>query len=276
MRLTTKIVLGIIISLFLLSFGAIIIISFIDEKFKENSNLYTPDISQKNIIPVNVEPFQTVWIDQVQIQDALNVFLRGTIRLKPVINPDEKNKLFLPEELLRFTDIISSNDTLIIRLKVDELYEQYVTSRVPKHLFCVIEGFNFFIHTNTVDVISDMVGMQVDVRNIKTDKIKIQANSAIAIDSCQTNLIAPRMRNSPYQFLLTNSQVKELNIDLDQMGDTWTIKNCDIEVENLTGSNKHSVSLPKGEANIMHWMPKNKDAQLTVTLYGDTASVEFP
>ena len=84
------------------------------------------------------------------------------------------------------------------------------------------------------------------------------------------------MRNSPNQFLLKNSQVKELNIDLDQIGNTWIIENCDIEVENLTGSNKHSVSLPKSEAKLMHWMPKNKDAQLTVTLYGDTARVEFP
>jgi hypothetical protein len=44
-------------------------------------------------------------------------------------------------------------------------------------------------------------------------------------------------------------------------------------VEHLTGSGTHRVDLPKSEAKIMNWHPKNKDAQLTVTLKGDTASV---
>jgi hypothetical protein len=77
-------------------------------------------------------------------------------------------------------------------------------------------------------------------------------------------------------FLLTNSQAKELSIDLDQIEGDWQIENCDIEVKNLTGSKKHNVSLSKNEAKIINWIPKNQDAELTVTLKGDTAKIVFP
>ena len=273
MKLTTKIVLGIIISIFLLSFCVIIGISFVDtEKYELRSNVKTSTIPQENIIAVDVEPYQTIRIDQVQIQEERNVYPSGTIRVKPITGEEEKNKLFLPEELLRFTEINSSNDTLIIRFKMDEFLDKYA-NRVK---WITVSGVNISAYTNTVDVICSVSGIKVDVRNIVTDKINIHTSGEIEIDSCQANLIEPYMQNKSRRFLLKNSQVKILNIDLDQMGNTWQIENCDIEEENLTGSNRHSVNLSKSEAKIMNWIPKDKDAWLTVTLYGDTASIVFP
>jgi hypothetical protein len=276
MKLTTKIVTGIIISIFLLSIGVIIGISFIDiEKYRQSyTGVSLPRISQENIITVEVEPYQTIMVDKELMNDKRDFNPFGTILIKP-INEGEKNKLFLPEELLRFTDITSSNDTLIIRLKMDELYEQHYPNKETKSgILYALDGANFFIHSNTVDVICNMYGIELDIRNMETDRIKINTYDDVTIDSCHTNLIKPTMSKGG-RFLLKNSQVKELNIDLDQIGYGWQIENCDIEVENLTGSGKHRTDLAMSEAKSMNWLPKSKDAQLTVTLHGDTAKVIF-
>ena len=281
MRLTTKIVIGIIISIFLLSLCFIIGVSFIDtEKFERRFNVNQPSISQETIIAVDIEPYQTIWIDEEEYQEVKNIFLQGMIRINPVSKQEDTNKLFMPEALLQFVNIIYSSDTLIIRLKTDKLYERYVKNREEASFFSnsfrIISGVNFFAHPNTVDIVCNVDRIKVDIRNITTDKIRIQTVGDIEIDSCQVEIIESYARKNWPSFLLKNSQVKELNIDLDQTGRSWKIENCEIEVENLTGSGNHSVVLPKSEAKIMNWIPKDKDAKLTVTLYGDTARIVFP
>ena len=275
MRLTTKIVLGIIISIFLLSFGIIVTLLF-NAKRDNIERFYTssPRILQENIIPVDIEPYKTIWIDETDRTSNNNIYPAGSLLLKPAIKEEDKNKLFLPEELLPFTTIISSNDTLIIRLKMEKLCEKYAPKSGSGHTICSLQNVNFFLHSNTVDVICNVQGIKVDVQNIKTDHIKINTCGEINIESCQAKRIEPYTRNSWNKFMLKNSQVEELNIDLDAMHN-WQIENCDIEVENRTGSGHHRADLPKGAAKIVNWIPKNKDARLEVTLYGDTARVVF-
>ena len=138
----------------------------------------------------------------------------------------------------------------------------------------ILDGVNYTIYSNIVDIVCNINNIKVEIRNIKTDIIKIITQSEIFVDSCQANLIEPYMINNWRKFSLKNSQVKELNIDLDLMRN-WQVENCEIEVENLTGSGTHRVTQPKSEAKIMNWIPKNQDAQLVVTLLGDTAKVIF-
>ena len=278
MRFTTKIVLGIFLSIFLLSLGAIIGFSFTDRVNYNWTSKGKLSISQENIISVDLKPYKTIRVEKdLYPGDKYNIHLQGTLYINPITASDEKNKLFLSEELFQFSDIVSSNDTLIIRLQIKDLHEKYVANKPRKvsHLY-VIEGFNFYVHTNTVDIISNLNGVSIDVRNIKTDKININTYGNAYIDSCQTGVIEPHVRGWHKSFRLKNSQVKELNIDLDLMAGNWTVENCDIEVENLTGSGKYDVQLPKSEAKIMNWIPKDKDAKLNVTLYGDTARIVFP
>jgi len=277
MRLTTKIIIGLIVSIFLLSFCVIIGISFINtDNYERRSNVYTSKISQENLVALDIDiPFQTIFMDEVQnrlIEKRPN--LSVSIRYSPVTNPEDQNQLFLPEELLKFVDTESSNDTLFIRVKMDAIYDQYAENSKGNYIF--IDGFNFFVYAKEVDVVSNLERIKVDVRNLITDKIRIQIRGSIEIDSCKANRLEPYLNGYRRSFLLKNSSVNELKIDLDQIGSSWKVENCEIEVENLTGSGKHSVVQPKSEAKIMNWLPKNKDAQLTVTLYGDTARIEFP
>ena len=270
MRLTTKIVLGVIGSIFLLSFGVIIFIS----SLREGSSYFSEQkISQENMITVYIEPYKTILIDE-EIKGR-NLYPIGTVHFQPVNNESENSKLFLPEDLLQFTNIISSNDTLIILLKSDELYKKYITAEEKPNRHCALGGVNYFFHSNQIDIINNISGINVDIRNIKIDKININTYSEIFIDSCQANVI-DYGNIKARKFNLKNSQIKELYIDLDNIGYSWQVENCEIEVENLTGSGKHNIKLNESRVKIMNWIPENKEAQLTVTLLGDTAKIVFP
>ena len=273
MRLSTKIITGIILSIFLLTTSAIIGLSFIDtEKYERQIRTSDATVSQENIITLSVEPFQAIKISYAaKNQREHEIYPFGAMHLQPVMNEEDKNKLSLPEELLRFVDIASSNDTLIIRINMDKIHEQYRPSVMERPM----SGVNFFINTSMVDVINNAENIKIDIQNMTTEAIHLQTNGSVYIANCQADIITPRMERSG-RFQLKDSQVRELNIDLDQMGRSWQIDNCDIEVENLTGSNRHNVNLPKSEAKIMNWLPKNADARLNITLRGDSAQVIFP
>ena len=274
MRLTTKIVLGIISSIFLMSFCLVIYNSFFS---KEDLNYEVPHISQLNFTHVDIEPYKTILIDKDVIQDSRSINFSGTFMLRPVINEDEKNKLFLPDELLQFTDIISSNDTLIIKLKMDDLYEKYYTLLRRGRSTYYLNGVNFFLHTSMVDVVCDVNKMDVGVQSIKTDKIKINTRGAIYIDSCQVNIIEPYMMDEWRTFTVKNSQVKELNIDRDNTR-SRKFENCEIEVINFTGSkysNSRSLFSSEIGSKTLNWIPKDEEAQLRVVLQNDTARIVF-
>ena len=277
MRLTTKIVIGFILSIFILALGFIIGFS-LTGRVDYGWNSEKLSISQENIISIDVEAYKTIWMDsEPNMCNEYNVYPEGTISIKPVTVPNEENKLFLPKELTQFIDMVSSNDTLIIRFKIKDLYDKYAENiSRNKHLSSRIGGFNLSVHTNTVDIISNLSGIKTDVRNIETDKIKINTSGDIYIDSCQADIIEPYIRGNRKKFELKNSQVKELNTDLDCMANNWKVENCDIEVENLTGNGTHNIVLPKSKAKVLTWIPKNKNAALNVTLYGDTARIVFP
>ena len=284
MRLTTKIVIGFILSIFILALGFIIGFSFTDRiNYSRNYNTedFNPNferfnISQENITLIEVKPYKTILLESEPDINNEYKYPQGTIFIKPANIPAEKNKLFIPEELSQFLNIISLNDTLTIRLKMKDLYEKYdAISQNKNSLFSIYE-FNLSVNTNTVDINNNLSEVDIDIRNIKTDKVKINTSGKLNIDSCQVDIIEPHIRDEHKKFRLKNSQVKELKIDLDYMTSNWMVSNCDIEVENLTGSDSHNVELPKSEAKVMNWIPKNKDAKLSVTLRGDTARIVFP
>jgi hypothetical protein len=73
---------------------------------------------------------------------------------------------------------------------------------------------------------------------------------------------------------MRHCNIRELNIDLDNTYH-WNVYKCSIGVENLTGSGDCKVSQPKSEASIVNWLPKQPESTLTVTLSGDTASINY-
>lgn len=270
MKLTTKIILGIILSIFILSIGLIIGLSFKDrERYDHANSRHT--ISQENIIEINVAPYKVVHLRDLDNTNNYNTHSQGVLYVKPLQNESDKNKLSIPEELAPYIVTQSSADTLTIMVdmhKIDDAFHK------TNYFYTVVSGVNMYLYTDIVNIKNDRNGTTTEINNIKTDHIKVNSCGSVHIHSCKAITVEPVIRNYN-DFSLKESTVKYLNIDLDQIG-SWYVENCNIEVENLTGSNYNNVQLPKSEARVMNWLPKNKDSQLQLTLYGDTARVTFP
>ncbi|OJV42889.1 MAG: hypothetical protein BGO29_06905 [Bacteroidales bacterium 36-12] len=303
MRLTTKIVLGFILLVFILSLGFIIGFSFTGNG---NYNKYkaTPMISQDNLTEISVKPYKTICIERNDMEEYSWVFIehpdknkRKAVRINKKEMQDDKFNLmpkgkllvtapnedknessfFMPKALIEFTEVISQNDTLLVLINMDKLADRYRGAANKKRfLFTLIEGFNFYAYTNSVDIINSdnfLSSISIDVKDITSKHIKVDAFSDINIDNCSAEVINPMGLNG--RCVIKNCRAEELNIDLDNMASSWSVEDCKIEVENLTGSHKKSVWARKGNFKVMNWKPKTKDSELTITLHSDTARIVF-
>lgn len=278
MRLTTKIVIGIILLIFILSISFIVIFSFTDRR---NYNTYYDSgvsISKEKMIVKEVKPYKTIKLD-VSPEEQRYMRLIGELRIEPITNESERNKISIPEELSEFTEIDSSGDTLIIRISsYERIYEKFLYEKKKSEMIIrVLSGVTILAHTDVVDVLNNSGGINVNVSNIETDSIKINTRSEINIQNCKSNFVEPLMNNGYEMLRIRNSQIRELNINLDIIWN-WEVLDCDVERENLIGSGHHSTRMIKSkDRNVnVYWLPKNKDARLQVTFEGDTAQVTFP
>ncbi|NDV45902.1 hypothetical protein D0T49_02425 [Paludibacter sp. 221] len=275
MRLTTKIVLSIILAIFILSIGFIIGFSFTDRK--DYKNTYSDNqinIPQIKITEVEVQPFKTILIEKEPETKHFNMYIGGTVHLHPVTDASTPNTISLPEEVLQYSDIKSLGDTLRIMIKVKDVYSNYNTDS-SERTFYSVSGLNFHIPTSSnIDVVCRMNEIATEIKDIKTNNVKISTNGKVLIDSCNINILSPMMNGGRQGFIVKNSKVNELNIDLDYTK-TWNVENSEITTLNLTGSNKNEIQLRKSEIKRANWKPKNKEARLQVTLFGDSATVVF-
>lgn len=272
MKTTTKIVLGIILSIFILAIGFIVGFSFTDRKY-HRYNKYLVEISQENRKNIQVDAYKTIVLAMEPEQHDFCLYFGGELNLLPA-NDNGANNLSFPEELDGFFTADIVNDTLFIKIQTDKLCAKFDSIKHIE-LHRSITGIVFEATTNQIDVINGAFGINTNVKDVKTDKIKITTISDIYIENCKTDVLEPIMKIDHKIIKLKDSQVKKLNIDLDNMSQ-WSVENCEIEEENLTGSRRHESHFSKSEAKIMNWLPKNKDAQLSVTLSGDTTRIVFP
>ena len=276
MRTTTKIVIGIILSIFILVIGFIVVFSFSDRKHFNNYDRYRITTSQDSMQRIKVNPYKTIRLttEVTQHECDYNVTPEGEFSLIPATNDAETNHFSFPKELSDFFTATSVNDTLFIKINMKQLQDKFGFKN-KNGIRRMVSGFVFEANTNNIDVINDFSEINVTVRNIETDKIAITGFGSVYIENCKADVVLPAVKAEYREFKLKDSQVKKLNIDLDNMGN-WFVENCDIEEENLTGSKSSHVQLPKSEAKAMNWLPKNNDAQLSVTLSGDTARIVYP
>ena len=271
MRLTTKIILGIILSIFAIALTFIIGFSFTDREKYNRSNLSAIDLPQDNMTGIELASFKTILIDEFDlnsngynygITDMCNIFFDSV----PVdSNPD---MLFIPDVLKEFISVNTSNDTLVVKLNLLDLGEKY---RTEEHRFQSISGVNMHFNISKLDIVNK-APLSVIIKNVETDSIKIVSNGDIFIDSCKALLIDPQLLVSYRSLKVTNSDVKRIDIDFDNIRN-WNIENCNIEEEFFTGSGRHDIIKHRNEASNIMWVPKNKDARLNIGIQGDTTQI---
>ena len=103
--------------------------------------------------------------------------------------------------------------------------------------------------------------LNLQLLNMKADSVALSA-SYLRIDSCDFRSLSV---NNADNLDLVNSRIRYVYLDLDGMRH-WSAVHCQLDNEYLTGSREHYNEIQKGECSQMHWKPKNKDAQLNVTL----------
>jgi len=273
MRPSTKIIIGILLSILLVSSAFIIGFSFSERaNYSWTSGASKSAISQENIIPTAINAYRTILLETKldDFNNEYNVYPHGVLSVTPPTDTQKHNQVCMPEELSKYTEITSSNDTLIIRIKMKDLHDKYLTDKSEpiRHFYTSVDGCNFNIYTNHVDVINKLGGISVELRNIETDRIKIDSKSNALIDQCKAEVVILSGQSCE----ISECNVGELNIDTDNIS-SWSVRNSDIKVENLTGS--RSNMRYTRSAKTMNWYPKTKDAKLEVILGEDAAQVVF-
>ena len=270
MRLTTKIILSIIGSIFFITLLFIIGFSFSERKNYGTFHFNGIFIPQDNQIGISLAPPYHVIVfeeEETEIQAGYALAFASNdseLNVCPVRTEEEADKLFIPEALYDFISVKTNNDTLTIKIKNDELGKKY-EKESGKHI--VLSGVHLYLHTSHVNVIN-YTGIQTKIRNVETDTIKIYSNREILIDSCKADIIDPVSRKWE-SISVTNCTAKVINLDFDRIS-RWTIKDCNIETQNMTGSGRHNVNIHENEIGKIKWIPKNEKAELNIKIQGET------
>jgi len=283
MRLTTKIVIGIILSLLLLCLTLIIGYSFTDRKNYQGNyySMQSIDIPQTDKTEVDLESYRVVvFMEQTNDKSRFSTWYSSQANGLFIQTATEKNKLVIPEALKNFVSTQTNEDTLTVKIKMDEFLELYgykdeafeKGTKSGSKESITISGLSIRLHTENVNVINKLRGIKTQIDNLETDSIKIYASGEIVIDACKANVIEPLSRQ---KLSVTNSSAKAINLDLDQVSN-WSIKDCDIEVQNMTGSKRsYYITLTETEKSKINWAPKNKDAELNIRIKGETATISY-
>jgi hypothetical protein len=247
--------------------------SFTDRKNYHSTYGKTVNISQGHETGIETGPYRVVVLErekQVEVKRFYRLFAEGNcgLYLKPVTAENEKNKLFIPPELLDFISAETRNDTLTIKIKAEELSEKY---KENEQMSVSFTGINLYLHTPAVDVINRMFEIPVFIRNIETDTVRVNSRGEVHIESCTVQVVEPLDARS---FKISDCKINTLNIDLD-LAKNWNVEKSKVETENFTGNGNHNIILTDNESKKINWLPKNKDSKLNITLPGDTTQFAF-
>lgn len=262
MRLTTKIVLGGILAIFIGAIIFIVALSFTDRKSFEDSSW---ELDQKNIESIDVGPYQTVKFAMANQEETISVMPEGTISFRHPASEDRKGKLFMPNELKKYTTVKVVKDTLFVSIDWQKLKSHFGEGKISN-----IRIVNYTIYSDNVDLDNWIPTMKTEINGLHAHNIRVNSIGYVRVESCT----ADKLESVRGNFILKNSKLKQLSLDLDEIYN-WQIENCQIDEENLSGSKTHYIKTPRSETKALNWHPKNKDARLNIELLADSARLEF-
>ena len=278
MRLTTKIIIGIILSIFLLSILHIIGYSFSERRYYK-STYRIVKIPQENKTEINIEPYRVFVFEaeQSEMEGRYYCSLANSdngLFIHQVTTPEDNNKLFFSEAMNGFISTKTNDDTLFLKINWEKVREQYgLIDDVNKKFKTTtrynvpVSGVILDLRSSNVNIINKLDRLQTRISNLETDSIKIYAIGNITIDSCKASVIEPVTKQ---QLIISNCTAQVLNYDLDQLY-KWKTESCTIEVTNFTGSKDANVWYDNKERGTINWHPKKEDGEISLTIKGETS-----
>lgn len=256
MRQTTKITIGVLTAFILLSIGYIFYLSTLPSEDYTGKKI-AQTFSHTSLEPYHVVIFEMATAGVQEVPQALY----GNLSFKS--GATEGYQMECPKDVLKYMTYRSVNDTLRITVDGSRLNKDYQLYKA-KGMY-LLTGFNLSFSTDsTLQIINRIQTTGLTLKQQQYQRLAIESNK-VSIDSCRIGDLA--ISSGCSSFAATNSVIPTLNIDLDRIG-SWTIKDCRIETENLTGGSSHYVDLTKEECQRMNWIPKNEKAELSVRLKG--------
>ncbi|MDR3308893.1 MAG: hypothetical protein LBS80_02955 [Tannerella sp.] len=287
MKLTSKIIIGFLLTIFIATIVLIVGFSFTDRViYKSVSNYVNHTFSKDEMSAIDVNSYRTIVIQEEEYeqqttqatykQARYDLRTAGLFLKKPSSAADE-NKLFISDEIRQLLDIKSMNDTLTITLKTSEIAKLNQDTAKPNSendRILILINFCFRLHTSHIDVVNSLMNFPVDIKGIETDSIKlISPHSEVRIDSCSFDVYPP---SYVQDLKITNSRIREVTIDFDMAQGSWSIAdNCQVDIEIFTGSSNSNIIMGHEARKEINWIPKNKDAKLNIVFQGDAAKFKF-
>lgn len=284
MRLTTKIVLGIITAIFLTSIISIVCLSINDEKPIADEELNSENIKMTSI---DIPPYKFITLD---MENNDNIYFTGTLNFHPLMDENEKkqwpfpdagdkNKLLVTEELKSNIRQVLSGDTLKLFLKPsDDMMERKRESR----MHYMDSKIDMFLFTDSeINLKNDISFISVKMNDIKTKSINVNSYGEVRLQNCTIDTINPIGKDNNESFLsirnlyIDNSKIDILNWKL--VGDNeLNISNSKIEIGNFCGYTNKKIVIPPNTFKKINHVKKSDESALNIEILSDTVQFIFP
>lgn len=273
MRRTTKILIGIISGIFILSIGLIIGLSFTDLKESRTTYQEESNIPQDEKDTIELDDHQVICLEEVfTAEDIYWDTYQGSLTIKPTSANDGKTGLTIPRALKEYLDFQTVNDTLYIRLLTDSLLEAHKNPE-KENRHPIVTGVNLVIYMDVLKI-KNRLDLDLCFAYNQSDSLVIESEQNLTMRNISADHVE-LLIHSNKQLLLKDCHFNVMDMNLDNMG-SWTSENSRVEVLNVTGSRPHSFRMSDKEIGRIHWNPANKDASLNLILASDTTEVIFP
>jgi hypothetical protein len=265
MKLTTKIMLCLLIAIFGLSLAFIVGFSRSERTHYNEYSTKHYSISQDSMATVETGKFRVVRIED---DDFDNFYMNGdncSFRLIPAsVGASCTLPLQIPESIKNCIDVSNSGDTLVVNIRMRDVLQNIESKRNN-----FVSGLNLTLAAEKVDIINNFHRLKTIVEKFDADTIFIRHANYVSIRSCSAKVVDYETVDILH---IWDSRIGTVNVDFDKT-DNYESTNSEIDVENLTGRGYRD--LRNITAKTLNWTPKTKDAKLYLLIEGDTASINF-
>ena len=161
-----------------------------------------------------------------------------------------------------FYEIINRNGkTTYIQLSISS---KNISDKYHNRGFIYSTGFDVKLAVDSLaGIITDTDGLKLNLKGIDTDSLFVRGRYNILLDSCQIHSLD--IQGNRLEFRARNSIIENFYLNLDGVW-KWTFENTEVGTEYLSGSDRHSNNLQKGECKRVVWTPLTGDARLQVNV----------
>lgn len=257
MKRTTYIFIGLLVSGLIVIVATIIFIFMSGKPYQEDGAFLGNEQAKMDLNGVHVIK---VFTSQDGVPEARRVFIGGEMRIGSTAASSGKEQVSYPKG--DYLNVTQKNDTLFIKL-------DFSVNNVPEKFrdrdYISVAGFDVSLAVDSLTgIIVGEEGLRFKLIDVETDSLFVRGNRYnILLDSCQ--LRAFDIQGNGLDFHAKDSKIENFYLNLDGVW-RWTFENTEVGTEYLSGSERHSNDLQKGECKRVIWTPLEKDASLEVNI----------